>query len=114
MAEDLWGECVGTARLCDDDGMVRTDWRYPDGYQCTGGRHTGYKQYIRCDNPRHVVQVARYTLLPSAGTHCPGCQCSHSIAGLTFLLPGTWAAAHTYTATCAGHHRLTEPCPGKA
>ncbi len=53
MSEDLWGERVGDARLCDSDGLVRSDPRYPDGYHCTGGHHVGPSRYIRCTNPVH-------------------------------------------------------------
>lgn len=28
------------------------------------------------------------------------------------LPPGVTATAHTYTTACAGHHSLSEPCPG--
>jgi hypothetical protein len=52
---DFWGECIGVGRLCDDDGMRRTDPNHPEPYFCTGGYHVGYQRYLRCDNPRHYA-----------------------------------------------------------
>jgi len=46
--------CIGTARLCDDDGMVINPVpAYPDGYHCSGVSFVGTGIYVRCDNPRH-------------------------------------------------------------
>lgn len=62
MSDDPWGECIGTARLCDDERMVRTHPDYPQGFLCTGGHHVAFQRYIRCDNPLHdtIVETKWY------------------------------------------------------
>ena len=57
---DLWGECIGSAKLCDK-GTVKDDPRFTCGYACTGGWHVGPGQYIRCTDQSHTVAAATPT-----------------------------------------------------
>lgn len=56
--------CIGTARLCDDAGMVtKPHPDYPESYHCTGMSFVGTGVYVRCDNPRHTVWTVRLPVM---------------------------------------------------
>jgi hypothetical protein len=80
--------CIGTARLCDDDGMVTNPGpAYPDGYHCSGVSFVGTGVYVRCDNPRHtVVMLASPSNAVSAyvGAAAPVC---YSVAAQPAFIP---------------------------
>lgn len=48
-------------KLCDDDGIVRSDPRHPNGYQCTGHAHR-YGERVECLSSAHRTPPTTYPM----------------------------------------------------
>lgn len=57
-------------KLCDDDGIVRSDPRYPFGYQCTGHAHK-HGDHIECLSEAHVLPPLSFPVMANPLTALP-------------------------------------------